>query len=168
VAGRSDKLADIVEKADKIISKIDAKEMAAHYGTKIDENDVEQARARKEWDEKKEIYINAIYRKGIALSEMKTDKEKIVLNTKELKKWADVDNAKLNLLECRQNKEEGHYALALQSATKKLSTIATSDSTKKELLDQQIELVELLGWKHWHEYLVQYKHISYPQQYRPF
>ncbi|PRP81954.1 hypothetical protein PROFUN_10526 [Planoprotostelium fungivorum] len=157
----------VLEKSGEILGKISEKEMAAHYGTKVDNSDPEQLRVRKEWDETKEIYINTLHRRSVAFAELGSTKE-AEETKKELKKWVEEDNVKLLALEATQNKLQGHHALSLAAATKKLSSLSASDSTKKDLLDRQIECVKALGWNHWSDYLSQNKLTSYPVHYRPF
>eukprot|EP01117_Protostelium_nocturnum_P004535 TRINITY_DN1637_c0_g1_i1.p1 TRINITY_DN1637_c0_g1~~TRINITY_DN1637_c0_g1_i1.p1 ORF type:complete len:1249 (-),score=365.62 TRINITY_DN1637_c0_g1_i1:533-4279(-) len=163
---RLSKLDQIILIADKIIAAIDVNAMAIHYGTKSDESDPSQMKKKREWDSKKEILIDALYRKGLALSDKNDDAES-EKNTIEFKKWAD-DNPKFTSLEVKRLKKDSLFGTALKITTKQLSTISVSDPIKKELLDQQIELVEKLGWDHWKNVLIQQKLQSYPSSFANF
>lgn len=68
-------------------------------------------------------------RRSVAFAELGSTKE-AEETKKELKKWVEEDNVKLLALEATQNKLQGHHALSLAAATKKLSSLSASDSTK--------------------------------------
>ena len=70
---RDEHLPEIVAAADEIIQRIDTTALAEHYGIKLDEDDPAAKKTRKDMDERKDALLDALYRKGRAMSYMLTD-----------------------------------------------------------------------------------------------
>ena len=64
----------MIEAADAIISKIDVNKMSVHFGLKIDTEDPNEGRIRKDYERQRDSLVEAIMKKGIALQSLANKK----------------------------------------------------------------------------------------------
>ncbi|MCH7725669.1 MAG: S8 family serine peptidase, partial [Planctomycetes bacterium] len=68
--GRKPHLPEIVRLCDKVIAQVDTKKLVTHYGVRLNPDDEEAVKERKEMDRQKELLADMLYRKGRALAYM--------------------------------------------------------------------------------------------------
>lgn len=100
-ADRSKQLKEIAQAAYVVCQAIDQNELAMHYGKKLDPDDAEAAKKRKQMDQQKEILIDALYRMQLVLLEMK-DVQAAEQNYKKLKEWVDPEDPKYAEMNIKQ------------------------------------------------------------------
>jgi tripeptidyl-peptidase-2 len=66
---RKEKLDEVVAAADVVIAMIDQTELALHFGTNVDADDVDAVKAQKEFETKKKALIDALARKARAIGQ---------------------------------------------------------------------------------------------------
>jgi tripeptidyl-peptidase II len=68
---RTEQLAAVVAAAEAVVKEVDQTALALHFGTKVDEGDPVQVKARAEMEEKKQALADALARKARALIDLK-------------------------------------------------------------------------------------------------
>lgn len=71
--GRAERLPAIMAAAEAVVAQVDQTALALHFGTKVDEGDPAQVKARGEMEEKKAALADALARKARALIDLKGD-----------------------------------------------------------------------------------------------
>lgn len=175
---REDDLEAVVAAADAVIAAIDQDALAAHYGVKLDPDDKQAAKVRKEMDERKAALIEALHRKAKALFDIavrthpdgrpESDAdaaadERFDEAFAALEKWVDTNEDDYLMLHIDRAARRGRLGEALELLSEK---IADSEPDKK-LQDKRIELLDRLGWTHWREYEAQWNRIRFPKEYPP-
>ncbi|OQS04901.1 tripeptidyl-peptidase [Thraustotheca clavata] len=169
-ATRQDALDDIIQSADAILDVIDANELAAHYGLKLIPNDVAQAKLRKEKDNAKSAFIDALARKARALGDSDNFEAFAEVYTL-LQQWADINDNQFTHVVLLEYKRLQQHGLALQRL-QKLCDLDLEELEKiMPLRDAQVKkiaLYESLGWNHWISYEKNWQILNNPANFALF
>jgi len=158
----------VVEAANQIINSIDKIQLAVTFGVRVDPEDQKQSKLRSEQEKNKEILIDAIFRKGLALSELGGDTKEIDSNFNELKKWSDPEDSKFVMLSAKLYQSQHLYGQALKIINKNLEGL-TGDPLEKQLLNLQLKIVEEnLKWNHLASYYRQSLLARFPTDFTLF
>lgn len=188
---RLQKLPQIVKAAEKVISMIDRVELSSYFGMKTDARS-DAAAIKSEKENQKSILVDALCRKGIALSEQilkktsgltygeetpegvsssedkeETDEEiyeKLNDTFNELIKWVDVSDLKVLPFYIRRAEALKLYGLALKASSKQNG----DGGAQKEKDSKHIELFEKLGWDHCVRSSKESFLVKYPTMYQLF
>ncbi|XP_029189240.2 tripeptidyl-peptidase 2-like isoform X1 [Acropora millepora] len=188
---RLQKLPQIVKAAEKVISMIDRVELSSYYGMKTDARP-DAAAIKSEKENQKSILVDALCRKGIALSEQILKKtsgltyseetsegvsssedkeeteegiyEKLNDTFNELVKWVDVSDLKVLPFYIRRAEALKLYGLALKASLKQNG----DGRAQKEKESKHIELYEKLGWDHCVRSSKESFLVKYPTMYQLF
>lgn len=167
-SNREKQQADIVAAADAVIAMINADQLATHFGTNSDKDDVQAAKLRKEMTTQKEALIDALARKARAIgsakkvestdaaeSQTKESGEDTFEDTfdsvlKELKKWDTVDATNHLHLSLEADVRAKRYGSVLKSVKAAVEKSGNSSDAelKKELKKYKAEAYVGLGWAH--------------------
>ncbi|XP_015752679.1 PREDICTED: tripeptidyl-peptidase 2-like [Acropora digitifera] len=188
---RLQKLPQIVNAAQKVISMIDRVELSSYYGMKTDARP-DAAAIKSEKENQKSILVDALCRKGIALSEQILKKtsgltyseetsegvsssedkeeteegiyEKLNDTFNELVKWVDVSDLKVLPFYIRRAEALKLYGLALKASLKQNG----DGRAQREKDSKHIELYEKLGWDHCVRSSKESFLVKYPTMYQLF
>lgn len=170
---RKDDLRAVIGAADRIVGEIDETALAAHYGVKLDDDDLEARRARKRMDEKKKALIEALHRRAKALHDIAAEKPDAEGAAAEkeaqaafaaLAKWTDTTATEYIGLHVQRMAAEGRLGEAIELMNKRVA----EEPTEKKLYDERIALLDELGWVHWKAYEEAWAHARFPSAYPPF
>lgn len=179
---------EIINAAKDVIESIDKDKLANYFSLRSDIDD-ESEKIKEKMETMRDQLAEALYQKGLALSEIEKAKVNLVTdilgsrsdsdlpvvaeksesfeeNLNELKKWVDVKLPKYAMLlfiHERCNKRLG-------TALKILDDIILDDSnsSKKKLYDLKISLLNEMGWSHAAAYELQWLQIRFPPCLPPF
>ena len=174
---RSERLADLIEAADKVIAQISEDELALHFGKKFDKDDPEKVKINKEMEKKKGNLVEAMARKAMAYSELQTSEapSKFDETLQCLKAWVDIDaNGKYAVLSIERDCRAGRYGSALKRINKLLGKGAKEGNgtikvlTKSDLLDRRIKIFEILGYDALVDREKSMRLVAAPTNYLPF
>jgi tripeptidyl-peptidase II len=157
-AARKQHLPRIVALVDRLLERIDLREFAAGYGTRVDPDDDEAVARRKRFDARRDLLVDLLYRKGRALGYMElpdvvarhpiadpaTLDAAFEANFRELAKWVDTTDAKYVLLHVRHDRRKGRLAHALKELNEQIAESPPTFWYVKKRRD----LYEELGWTH--------------------
>jgi len=143
--GKGDHSAVIVA-ADRLISRIDANELALFYGTRHEEED-------KSHDTKKEMLLTALRHKAksqLAIYKIKKNeevKQAFFGTIAEINKWAKVSEENKYAAEyIASERLRGNLGAALKAIKKRIG-----NSSEKEVHQEMMDVLGELGWAHWQE-----------------
>ncbi|MBW3543017.1 MAG: tripeptidyl peptidase II, partial [Planctomycetes bacterium] len=175
---REERLPEIVAAADAVIAAVKPEELATHYGTRIDENDPEAVKERKALDERREILIDALYRKGRGLGYMELPEvvkkrpiadpaahDKAFEDTfGELSRWVDPEDREYFLLTVRRERRKERFGRALELLNRHIPDAPPN----RWYIKKRRDVFEALKWPHWRE-LEQSRLLGrFPKDYEPF
>ncbi|KAI8330140.1 hypothetical protein EDC96DRAFT_612213 [Choanephora cucurbitarum] len=150
---------EISQIADKIISKIDERELLEFYGRKKSEDETdEQKEKRKQNDVKKKQLINALENKAMAqaavLDNSKIEDLSNIINS--LEQWgANGSSLKSVLVKVKKEREEGHLGKALKSIESYLADASINSDNASDVSKAwtvRNELLKELKWDLWAKY----------------
>jgi len=142
--------------------------MSAHFGMKLEPDDINENKIRKEFEKQREILVDATMKKALAYSSLPSDihmEDNLIDSVKEMKKWIDIDEYKYLEINGIVQKTKKQWGSSLKSIKKHLDN---GSGDKQKLLTIQLEIVKLLGWNHWYSNLSKWKLIKFPPQLPPF
>ena len=170
--GRKDRLPAVVAAADAVIAMIDATELALHFGTNTDADDVDAVKVQKEFEAKKKALIDALARKARAAGQLTPggggegsgggaaaaaaaeegagDAGDFTAALKALKKWDKVDHTSHPKLSVEADAREDRHGHVLKAASAGLGKCTGAFDT--ELLEYRAAAYKQLGWEHAVEY----------------
>ncbi|KNA22818.1 hypothetical protein SOVF_030530 [Spinacia oleracea] len=172
-------LEEVIDAADEVIDSIDRDELAKFLSQKTVPEDDEEEKTKKQMETTRDQLAEALYQKGVALSEIESLKAESVAadlasdqvgtpsddsfeaTYKELRKWADVKTAKYGTLSVIRERR----CRRLGTALKVLNDMINDDEqpAKKKLYDLKLSLIEEIGWDHVATYERQWMHVRFPQ-----
>jgi tripeptidyl-peptidase-2 len=174
---REEHLPEVVAAADAIIAEIDQEALAAHYGRKLDEDDKDAKKVRKEMDEKKAALVEALHRKAKALFDMSgaeagrpvtdaaaDERKAFEAAFAELEKWVDTTDEAYLDLHIDRAIARGELGEALKLVNGKIA----DNPPSKDLCEQRIEILEALGWQSWAGYEREWLLLRFPVEYPLF
>jgi len=146
---RDDNLEKVKEVADLIVSMIDEKEIAAHFGMGYDKEDAKSCKERKDMEEKKSFLIEALARKAHA----ELGGDKFHASLQHLAKWEDIEkNKKYAILALEKYKSAKRYGLTLKLLNSLLEKKGdeTKDGifpmTKEDIMKERAEVLKSLDY----------------------
>ncbi|KAL2920688.1 Tripeptidyl-peptidase 2 [Bienertia sinuspersici] len=180
-------LEEVIDAADEVIDSIDRDELAKYISQKSVPEDDEEEKTKKQMELTRDQLAEALYQKGLALSEIETLKAEraaagmasdqtgtpsdaqqdlFEATYKELRKWADVKSSKYGILSVIREKRSKRLGTAL----KVLNDLINDDGQppKKKLYDLKLSLIEEIGWGHIASYERQWMHVRFPSSLPPF
>ena len=172
------RLAVVVAAADDLIEKVDQEALATELGRRADPENTEAAKRRKAAKRRREILVDALYRKGRALGYMKlpdviakhpiADPEAhdkaFEANFAELRTWVDTTGEKYFLLHVRRERHLHRYGNALKLLNKYIGASPPDYRHFKKRRDIYGEL----GWTHLWEYEKRRLVIRFPKRMEEF
>ncbi|CAB3991719.1 Hypothetical predicted protein [Paramuricea clavata] len=186
---RDEKLSDIVNLANDIISKIDVTGLLGYYGMKtVSEPDA--ASKRKEMDKIKAALVETYIKKGNALASivkkqeengpiipgddsdvdaeeimrLMAQKELLKDTFQDLLKWVEVTDSKASSFVIAYYLVMKHYGRALRRLLKE----GEEKTMTLEQFEKMIELFDDLSWTHCSKHFRNMKLVRYPKNYQPF
>ena len=167
--GRKGRLPAVIAAADAVVAMIDTTELALHFGTNVDAEDVDAVKAQTEFEAKKKALVNALARKARAVGQtnaggaapaataedgtdagVHADAVDFMDALKALKKWDKVDHSNHPKLSVEADAREGRHGNVLKAAAAGLSKC--TGTLDKELLEYRAAAYTQLGWDHAVEY----------------
>ncbi|XP_057527935.1 tripeptidyl-peptidase 2 isoform X1 [Amaranthus tricolor] len=163
----------VIDAAEEVIKSIDRDELAKYLSQKSVPEDDEEEKTKKEMETRRDQLADALYQKGLALSEMESlkagdqvetisDAEQDLFEStyKELRKWVDVKSSRYGIISVIRERRSRRLGLAL----KVLNDIIQDDGLppKKKLYDLKLSLIEEIGWEHMASYERQWMHVRFP------
>jgi tripeptidyl-peptidase-2 len=184
--GRDTRLDAIVSAADEIIARIDREGLATHYGRKLDPDDKQAGKLRKEMDKQKHALSDALYRKGRALWYSLIDDDGRMIEPGEasgltverrdalrasleatiaaLQEWVDTTDKEYVLLHIAGERMHGRLGTALKLLNKRIA----DGKPERKMLEKRAKLLRQLKWDHWAAYEDKWLTLRYPAAYQPF
>ncbi|XP_027110305.2 tripeptidyl-peptidase 2 isoform X1 [Coffea arabica] len=177
----------MIAAADDIIDSIDKDELAKYFCLKSEPEDEGAENLKKKMETTREQLAEALYQKGLALSEIEKLKEgeKVVDeegnqgasetdaksdlfedNFKELKKWVDVKSSKYGTLVVIRERRSGRLGTALKALNDLIQDNA--EPPKKKLYELKLSLLDQIGWSHLVLYEKQWMLVRFPPSLRLF
>lgn len=152
--------AAVIEQADTVIALIDTDKLAQALGRQGDPDDPEGVKAREAETSKKEILVDALNRKALALVALAKISEGDA-TIRELKQWDKIEsNEKLLRLSLASDTVKCHYGKILKLARKQLQK--PEGPHRQAVLDTQRDAFEKLGWTHIAAYEAKWELIRSP------
>jgi len=172
LADRKKHLAKVVAAADRVLSEIDAKALAAYYGVKHHDGN---AAVQRQMARHRDVLINTLYRKGRAIGYMElpevvakhpiTDKKQydkaFEQNFSQLRQWVDTTGKDYVLLHIRWQRRNKKYGQALQLLNKLIDSSPVTFWYHKKRRDVFVSL----GWEELAAYESNWMLIHFPQSY---
>ncbi|KMT16382.1 hypothetical protein BVRB_3g055270 [Beta vulgaris subsp. vulgaris] len=174
-------LEEVIDAADEVIDSIDREELAKYLSQKSIPEDDEEEKTKKQMETTRDQLAEALYQKGLALSEIESLKaerrasdltndqvatpsnaqqDSFEATYKELRKWADVKASKYGTLSVIREIRSNRPGTAL----KVLNDMINDDGQppKKKLYDLKLYLIKEIGWEHIASYEQQWMHVRFP------
>jgi hypothetical protein len=172
---RKQRLPEVVAATDAILSKIDPRKLALHFGTN---SPASQAKEHKQMLKRRDLLTDTLYRKGRALGYMELPdviKEHPISDPKshdlafeknfaELQKWVDTTSTKYMLLHVRRDRRKKRFGAAIQLLNKHIP----NSEPNYWYIKKRRDLFEQLGWQHCWEYEKRWLVIAFPKSFAPF
>jgi len=188
MALNANKREEVVSAADALISKIDAKDLAAHFGVHHPaEPTAEETATRKEMTETKRVLIDAHEKKLEALNgliqansaqpgiELEETQRKLLSSfhstLASLEKWADRKDKDAAFLRFKTAalKLQGFKGLALKEVNASIdASVSSGKLPSKEVLQERIDLLEEMGWKQYAANERALLLVKFPRSFRLF
>ena len=168
---RIDNLDKIIDIANDVVSLIDEKDLAAHFGMSYDKEDAKACKEHKDMEEKKSHLIEALARKARATADNNNGFDDAL---KHLKKWADIDSLKYSILALERDARAERWGsvLKLLNGLIKKNGEDTKGGicplTKKELLERRAAMFDKLGYSHLKESDNKWRAIASPKSFALF
>jgi len=153
---RSEKIDEIVETAEALISSIPQDALAMHFGKKSDNDDPVAVKERKEMKEKKSMLTEALARLALAYSAAPDEETKFAEALKRLKEWTDIDSNdkgsdKFAQLVMAREEKAGRLGAVMKVINKILAKdIKEKDYllpiSKSALYEKRVEILTKLGY----------------------
>jgi len=157
--------ARVREAADRIVTRIDAVRLAAHFGRKDEPRSAEDKALDKRMRMRRDALVEALFRKARALAaDGKGGGEAFQATYDELRKWTNVEEDRFLELRVAYERARGRLGSALEVVREKLA----KQPARRALHDLQLRLLEELGWKHWVDHHRAWQAIRFPGAYPPF
>ncbi|CAA7390916.1 unnamed protein product [Spirodela intermedia] len=164
---------EIINAANDVIDSIDKEELAKYFSVKFDPEEDEAEKIKKKMELTRDQLTEALYQRGLALSETESSSEetgggaselgaKVLFeeNFKELKKWVDVKSSKYGMLSVIRERKSGRIGTALKILNGMIDQ--QGEPAKRKLYDLKIELAAENGWAHVVAYERQWLHVRFP------
>jgi tripeptidyl-peptidase-2 len=174
----TERLPEIAQAAEAVISHISEDELALNLGRKLDDTDANAVKVRDEVKEKKTFLVEALFRLALVYAEVDTHSSsssagKFDEIVKRIKSWVDMDKTKYAAVSIARERRAGNYGLAIKIINKLLSKeIKDKDLiksfTKAELIEMRIDLLEKLGYSRLVEFERKNRVIACPKFYSSF
>lgn len=172
VKKRKERLQEVVDAADAVLAELDADEIAGAFGTRIPAGDKDAAKARKLAENRRDLLIDTLYRKGRALGYMElpevlekhpikdqTAHDKAFEDTyAALSRWVDPASADHFLLHVRREARKGHLGEAL----KVLNQHSRGAAPNYWYLEKRRKFYDALGWKHLQDNQWRWRTLHFP------
>ncbi|KAM0047332.1 putative tripeptidyl-peptidase II [Helianthus debilis subsp. tardiflorus] len=159
---------EIIAAADEVADSIDTEELAKFLSINGDPEEEDFTETKKKMEKRRDLLVEALYRKGLALVEvasLKGEMAALAANLdaevvdrpggqsvsvdlfeetfKELQKWADTKSSKFSTLLMIRERHSGRLGTAL-----KVVNGMIDDDAKKKFYEDRISLLEQSGWEH--------------------
>jgi hypothetical protein len=164
-----DKIIDITN---DVVSLIDEKDLAAHFGMSYDKEDAKACKEHKDMEEKKSHLIEALARKARAAADKNNGFDDAL---KHLKKWADIDSdLKYSILALERDGRAERWGSVLKLLNDLIKKNGEDTKggicplTKKELLERRAATFDMLGYSHLKESDIKWRAIASPKSYALF
>ena len=168
----ADKDADpqaVLTAAEAVVRAIDRGDLAAHFGTAIDDNDPEARRHRREMTKTRDTLIDALRKQTETRLRIARDAEEDARAEKieafetakrELAKWADLNSADYIELRIGEARLHNRPAVALRLVRTELDK---RPANRAQLRKDRAELLRELGWNHWAERAERHRVLQEPK-----
>lgn len=169
-------LAQIVAAADVCIQEISEDELALHFGKKVDKEDTDKVKRNKEMEKKKNILVESLVRKALALADSQEEKAQSMFDEtlQLLKPWVDIDsNGKYLPLVLERECRAGRFGIALKRINKTLlkngkDSGGVRPMTKANLYERRASVLKEIGYTSLHERDRAMKFVAAPSAYKLF
>eukprot|EP00039_Didymoeca_costata_P004104 m.71341 g.71341 ORF g.71341 m.71341 type:complete len:1235 (+) comp12238_c0_seq1:40-3744(+) len=149
---RDNRVEDLIKAADSVIALIDTDELATHFGTNIDEDDMSAVQVRKDMTAKKTALIDALSKRTRALglqgSDVSDKGATFESSLKELQKWDTVDYKSHMKLKLEDDSRKGRHGSILKAIRAQESN--NDGPLDDELMKYRMGALKSLGWGHVH------------------
>ena len=175
---RKDRLAEVVQLADDVISEVDRDQLQTYFGVRHALITADERKMDRERKRAREDLIDALYRKGRALAykelpdvleqhpieDQAAHDAAFESNFQALAEWVDTKDKAYFLLHIRRLRRQGNFAQAVQI----LNTFIDSEPATYLYHKKRRDLYELLGWPDWRAYEQRWMLRRFPATPVPF
>jgi tripeptidyl-peptidase-2 len=161
---------EIMCASNEVIDSIDREELSRYFSLKSDPEDEGAEKRKKKMDTTRDQLAEALYQKGLALTNIERltkaengevkNLDKFEENFKELKKWVDVKNSKYGTLLVTRERRSGRLGTALKAVNEMIQD--ESEPAKKKFYELKLSLLNEIGWDHLVSYEQQWMHVRFP------
>ena len=147
---RTEKLADIIQTCESVISRISEDELAKHFGKKSDPEDPKALKIHNDFTAQKSQLTEALARMALAYADSKDAKFDETL--KKLKEWVNIESStKYATLVMERDSRAENYGLVLKQLDKLLSKDVKEKDLlvpmkKSDIFKKRSEVLALLGY----------------------
>ncbi|XP_024992283.1 tripeptidyl-peptidase 2 isoform X2 [Cynara cardunculus var. scolymus] len=175
---------EIIAAADEVVDSIDRDELARFLSVKGDPDEEEFEKTKKKMEKTRDLLVEALYQKGLALVELASLKGEMAVlaanlgaevvdkpdgesspdlfeeTFKEVQKWADPKSRKYGTLLMIRERHNGRLGTALKVVNEMIQE--EGDPPKKQLYEERVSVLEEIGWGHLVTYEKQWMLVRFP------
>ncbi|PIA53523.1 hypothetical protein AQUCO_00900248v1 [Aquilegia coerulea] len=181
---------EVIDAANEVVDSIDKEALAKYFSLRSDPEDEEGEKTRKTMEGTRDSYVDALYKKGLALMDIDCSKGKkpplgdafVIIddsnkkdresgtdpcdpdlfekNFKELERWVDMKSSKYGLLLVERERRRGRLGTSLKVLVDMIQD--DGEPPKRKLYDLKLSLLNEIGWSHLVSYEKRWMHVRFP------